>query len=288
MAGRQGRVASAAPPEVQVTTRGDIPVGSATYAVDKVRAVTRRVARPVLSARVRLTQAADPAVEHPAMAQATLDLDGHLLRGHTAAATMHEAVDQLEDRLCDRLDRLVPDWESTRGSMPHPAPGQWRHASVPTRRPDHYPRPPAERRVVRHKAFTLDRTTVDEAAFDMELLDYDFYLFTDLDSGQDSVVYRSPTVAETPERPERTATEPEYRLAQLHPVPEQRAGEGRATAVRVSHSPLPAPSLTVPEAAERLDLSGLPFVFFENVETGRGNVLYHRYNGHYGLITPVG
>lgn len=283
MAGRQARVASAPPIDVQVTTRGDVPVGAASYAVDKVRAVTRRVARPVLSARVRLTQAPDPAVERPATAQATLDLDGHLLRGHTAAATMHEAVDQLEDRLLDQLDRLVPDWESMRGTMPHPAPGEWRHASVPTQRPDHFPRPPAERRVVRHKAFTLNRTTVDEAAFDMELLDYDFYLFTDLDSDQDSVVYRSPTAGPA----EAGEDQSEYRLAQLRPVPPQRDGETRPTAVPVSRSPLPAPRLTVPEAAERLDLSGLPFVFFENVETGRGNVLYHRYNGHYGLITPV-
>jgi hypothetical protein len=28
-------------------------------------------------------------------------------------------------------------------------------------------------------------------------------------------------------------------------------------------------------------------VFFADETTGRGNVLYHRYDGHYGLITPV-
>ncbi|WP_327048745.1 sigma 54 modulation/S30EA ribosomal C-terminal domain-containing protein [Microbispora sp. NBC_01189] len=34
--------------------------------------------------------------------------------------------------------------------------------------------------------------------------------------------------------------------------------------------------------------SGLPFVFFAGRRTGRGNVVYHRYDGHYGLITPSG
>jgi hypothetical protein len=28
-------------------------------------------------------------------------------------------------------------------------------------------------------------------------------------------------------------------------------------------------------------------LFFVNAATGRGNVIYHRYNGHYGLITPA-
>lgn len=266
--------------DLQVTTRGDVPGGSATYAVEKVRAVVDRVARPVLSARVRLTHAGDPAVERPALAQAVLDLDGHLLRAHTAARTMHEAIDLLEDRLLDRLDLLVPDWESTRGGLPQP--GHWRHASVPTVRPDHYPRPPAERRVVRHKAFSLPRTTVDEAAFDMDLLDYDFYLFTEMDSGQDSVVYRVLQATDT----DASVGSPQYRLAQLRPLPGQRVPD-RPSAVVFSRSPVPAPRLTVPEAVDRLDLTGLPFVFFENVETGRGNLLYHRYNGHYGLITPV-
>ena len=28
------------------------------------------------------------------------------------------------------------------------------------------------------------------------------------------------------------------------------------------------------------------FLFFENTTTGRGNVIYRRYDGHYGLIEP--
>jgi hypothetical protein len=28
-------------------------------------------------------------------------------------------------------------------------------------------------------------------------------------------------------------------------------------------------------------------LFFVNVDTGRGNVLYHRFDGHYGLISPA-
>ena len=31
---------------------------------------------------------------------------------------------------------------------------------------------------------------------------------------------------------------------------------------------------------------GHRFLFFENAATGRGSVLYRRYDGHYGLIEP--
>jgi len=36
-----------------------------------------------------------------------------------------------------------------------------------------------------------------------------------------------------------------------------------------------------------MDELGRPFVFFADTGTGRGNILYHRHGGHYGLITPA-
>jgi hypothetical protein len=60
-----------------------------------------RQVRPatVLFARVKLERMADPAVERPAVAEATLEVSGHPLRAHAAAEELEEAVDLLEDRL---------------------------------------------------------------------------------------------------------------------------------------------------------------------------------------------
>jgi hypothetical protein len=55
----------------------------------------------------------------------------------------------------------------------------------------------------------------------------------------------------------------------------------------VTLDPQPAPRLVLAEARERLELGGLPFVFFVDRDSHRGAVLYHRYDGHYGLITPA-
>ncbi|HEY0487066.1 MAG TPA: ribosome-associated translation inhibitor RaiA [Mycobacteriales bacterium] len=45
-------------------------------------------------------------------------------------------------------------------------------------------------RIVREKDHDADPMTIDEALFQMELVGHDFYLFSDVDTGRASVVYR--------------------------------------------------------------------------------------------------
>jgi hypothetical protein len=84
----------------------------------------------------------------------------------------------------------------------------------------------------------------------METLDHDFHLFTSADTGEESVVYR---------RPDGT----------------------------IAESQTPAPVLFLEQAIERLDASGEPFVFFVDPQARRGQLLYVRYDGNYGLIEPA-
>lgn len=55
--------------------------------------------RPVLRARVVLRQHADPARKRPAIAKASLDVGGRVVRAQAAATQMREAVDLLAPRL---------------------------------------------------------------------------------------------------------------------------------------------------------------------------------------------
>ena len=265
------RSATQSAPDVVVESRDELPREYSDYARTKIAALERATREPILYARVRLDQAPNPAVPRPAIAQANLDVNGRLVRAQVAGSDMYEAIDLLQERLRRRLVRLAQHWEARRGGVPLKQPlepHEWRHGSEPTHRPDYFPRPPEERRIVRRKSFTLEEETPDEAAFDMEMMGYDFHLFTDTETGQDSVLYRK---------------DGGYRLAQ----PEPRLQRTDPVAVPLTISKHPAPRLSVDEAVERLNLTGLPFVFFVNSETGRGNVLYHRYDGHYGLITPA-
>jgi hypothetical protein len=233
------------------TLDGDVPERAVQDVRGKVLAVAGRSCEPVLFAKVKLTQGRDPAVRRSAMAQANLDVNGRPARAHVAAPSMPEAVNLLRDRLEHRLARLSRGWEARRGGMPQAAAHEWRHTSESAHRPDFYPRPPEDRRVVRHKSFSLARETPDEAAFEMEAMDYDFHLFTDLDTGRDSVIYRAGPTG--------------YRLAQVGAPPD---GLG-PTAVPLTLSAVPARSMTQEQAQRWLETTGYPFVFYADA-TGRG------------------
>ena len=256
--------------DVELTTHGEFP-GASHHARDKIGRLGRYAHQPVLSARVKLTRLADPAVPRPVVAQGNLDVNGRLVRAQATGATAQEAIDRLEARLRRRLERVAEHWEARRGSRPSTVPHEWRHQSEPTRRQGYFPRPEADRQIIRHKAFALGAGTVEEAAFDMDMLDYDFHLFTELGTGQDGVLYRGGPTG--------------YRLA----LPTSSStDEVAASALPLTVSPQPAPRLTTEEAISRLGLIDLPFLFFVDAATERASVLYHRYDGHYGLITRGG
>jgi ribosome-associated translation inhibitor RaiA len=156
--------------DLEVTTQGQVP-GIDEYVREKIGGLSRLTNQPVLHARVRLTKHADPAVARPVVAQANLDLSGRLIRAQVEGATGREAIDRLEARLRRRLERIAGDWRARRGGVPSADPHEWRHHSEPTHRPNYFPRPPDQRRIIRRKSFTLGTRSVDEAAQEMELLD---------------------------------------------------------------------------------------------------------------------
>ncbi|HSF26123.1 MAG TPA: HPF/RaiA family ribosome-associated protein [Actinomycetes bacterium] len=246
--------------DVDVVVRGDISPEIVDYTRDKVVRTTRFADRPVLMARVVLTVDPDPAHDRPAQAEATIDVSGVPVRAKVAATTPTEAADFLQDRLRRRLDQL-----SKRRSDRH----RWvtevlAAAQVGNQRPRYADRPAEEREVVRRKTFAVAPLTPDEAAYEMDLLEHDFYLFVDANTSQDALIHRRPDGA--------------FGLAEvghaLVPPPEPS---------RMVLEPAP-PRLSEADAIARLDAAGEPFVFHVDPQTGRGRVLYRRFDGNYGVI----
>lgn len=251
---------------VQVEAHGRVPDGMRELASAKAGSLLRFASEPVLSARVTLAVSADPAVPRPAVAQATIDLNGRIVRAQAAGEDMRAAIEHLAVRLRVRLDRSARDWAARRGTLPTPEPGEWRHQSVPAHRPAYFPRPQAERAVIRRPGYALYPLSPEEAVAELALLDYDFHLFAERSTGEDSVLYR---------------VGDRHRLLQARPMPERLGPLPKS----ITLSEHPAPVLSTAEAIGRLEWLGQPFVFFVTAETGRGNLLYHRYDGHYGLIS---
>ena len=222
---------------VEVTLRGSIPARVKGYASEKISALLHLSPMPVVRARVVLTRTHHRAVDQHVIAEATLDLNGRPVRAQVAAATSHEAVDLVRDRLRRKLSQL--------GRHPADLGGRLRF-----RKPAFAQLPAEEREMRRHKAYQPAVATPEEAASDMELMDYDFQLFTDAVSGWDAVVFR------------------------------QHDGYG------VSYLP-DQPRLTTETAIDALDATDWPYLFYRDEDSNRGNVLYRRHDGNYGLITPA-
>jgi len=252
--------------DLQVVLRGDLPEDISEYVRTRIERLGVQLDEPVFHTRVRLTREPNPAFDRPVIAQGNVILKGRLARAQVAGRSPEEAVDLLADRLQGVLSRMKRDWEARRGARPEP--GQWRSDAQPTQRPPYFPRPVEERELLRHKSFTPRRIPPDEAAFEMDQLDYDFHLFTDAETARDAVIYRDGPTG--------------YRLARVGTGPEPSS-----TDPPITLDPVPPPRLNLDEARERLELGGLTFVFFVDRDTDRGAVLYHRYDGHYGLITPA-
>ena len=251
--------------QVETVTRGAVPEDAMDLAVLRVRAQLREAHEPVMFAKIKLaaTGAGD---SQAAVAQVSVDLNGRRVRAQAAAATIRAAIESMCGRLKVRLERAAEQeaavgWDegsrrvggSLAGFLP-----------LPRRSPEV---PPS---VVRHKSYVLSRMTPDEAIADLEMLDYEFHLFTELVTGTDSVIY---------------VTDDGYRIAQVDPRPDLLELEPLGSAVTLSE--VQAPRLELADAATQLEASGLAFMFFVNDQTGRGNLIYHRYDGHYGLITPA-
>lgn len=254
---------------IDYVINGQITEDAVDYTIQRIETVLRRIGEPVLFARLRLERAPDPARTRPVTLQISLDVNGTPVRAQVAAADVREGADQLQRRLNDQFEQRAEHREAMRQRIGRAQPGQWRHGDLPTARPDYFDRPVEERQLVTHKTFAIGELTPDEAAFDMDQMDFDFYLFRELGTGEDALLERTPDGG--------------YRLTRLHPVAE--APGPLAVDLTLSDT-VPATS-TVDEARQRLDVTGERFVFFADATTGRGNIVYRRYDGHHGLITPA-
>jgi RNA polymerase-binding transcription factor DksA len=123
--------------------------------------------------------------------------------------------------------------------------------------------------VVRRRSLSPGPSTVEEAIFDLEMLDADFLLYEDVATGDHAVVHHRP----------------DARIGLVRYGP--HAGH--------AHDQLPAdvvvepgpPTLTPADAVERLRAGGEPFVAVVDATTGRAVVAYRRWDGRLGVVTPA-
>jgi len=197
---------------------------------------------------------------HPVNASATVQVDGNILRAHVRSRTMDEAIDGLVLRLRGQVARL-----EDRRKKRNRRHGGVERDDVVRPAPDARPEP----ELVRQKTYAPVDSTIEEAAWDMDLLDFDFFLFTETTTHQDCLLSRTETgLAIAPSVDASTISA----LQEIEDLEVQKLPE----------------RLTVDEAVTLLRREPeLPYVHFVDVDRGRANVVYRRFDGDLGLITPA-
>lgn len=232
-----------------VEVRGNIGAPERERAATMVHAVLARYRHPIGPARIRI---AGSTCGGPGLVQVNLRVCGAPARVQVPGPTMTAAISAAATRLRRQVDRLTTAWQ------PWPWPD-------PQRRPLGVP---GVGRVVRRKAYRLHVATPCQAAAMLGAMDYDVLLYTDAQTGEDAVIYRSGPAGLALAR-QRTMRPPT--------VP---------SVLAMTVNPRRTPTLTVDEAVHRLADGWLPFMFFTDHDTGRGSLLYRRYDGDLGLIVP--
>ncbi|MCP3936841.1 MAG: hypothetical protein GY708_15880 [Actinomycetia bacterium] len=247
----------------EISHRGGVSAASLSRAIEKVTAVADRCREPIHHVELRLVADGRAGRSKPALAESTLATKRKPVRAHVAAASVDEAVDLLVDRLRRRLeryeDRLHREHQRSRSAVDA-------HFSDGNGRPEFIDLPRDYREIVRSKSFSDGSMTVEEALFDLQQLDHSFYVFSSIDCGCDCMIERSTDG---------------FVLRSVDP--DQYGGGEMPRGVRRSDSV--APTLGLDEAREFLDATGADRIFHRDPGDSRGQVLYRRFDGHYGLVT---
>jgi hypothetical protein len=185
------------------------------------------------------------------LAQVNAEVDGRRIRVQELAGNLGESLDRLTEALRRRISTVSGSW----------TPRPWPRSTRPA--PDAAETTTGT--IARVKSPSLVWCSPDAAARTLDAMDYDIHLFTDPATETDAVVYRvGPTG---------------YRLARtLAAAPPHRSS------VPLTLSPHNAPTLTERQAVARLAGAELPFLFYADPASGRGRVLYRRFDGHLALI----
>lgn len=136
----------------------------------------------ITSATVELTHEQTRSAEHSHVAQVTLVANGTILRGEERADDIRSAIDAVADVMHRQIVRYKEKLYSrgrTGGQRPGETSEGFEGVASPT-----------ERRVVKTKQFNIKPMTVDEAGEQMELLDHDFFVFYNAETGKVNVIYR--------------------------------------------------------------------------------------------------
>lgn len=158
-------------------------------AVGKVEHATRIYDR-LLGVEMVFSEEHNPRIAERATVELTARTKGHHIRAEGTATDHRAATDLAIDRFEAQLRRYkarLVDRSRRRGRVPAGVSGNGQLVGAPAA---DAPEPDPGPRIVRTKTFELVPMLPDDAAWQLELLGHEFFVFSNVSTGRCSVVYR--------------------------------------------------------------------------------------------------
>jgi putative sigma-54 modulation protein len=165
----------------------DITDGIRDYVHQKIEKAVNHYQNLTTEVDVHLSVARNPRINGKQTAEVTIYVNGSVIRSEESSENLYASIDLVADKIARQL-RKFKERRQDRKS------GAAKAASVVPQYPveadligDRKPELPAD--VVRMKYFAMPPMTIEEALEQLDLVDHDFYMFRNGDTGEINVIY---------------------------------------------------------------------------------------------------
>lgn len=166
----------------------DITDAIRTYVEEKIDKAVNHFQNLTTEVDVHLSVARNPRINPKQTAEVTIYANGTVIRAEESSEDLYASIDLVADKIARKMRKY-----KERRQEKHKAPGkptEMMTNEVPIVSDligDRTPELPAE--VVRTKYFAMPPMTITEALEQLQLVDHDFYMFRNAETGEINVIY---------------------------------------------------------------------------------------------------
>ncbi|TAF56787.1 MAG: ribosome-associated translation inhibitor RaiA [Oscillatoriales cyanobacterium] len=164
----------------------DITDSLRDYVDQKVKKAVNHFQNLTTEVDVHLSIEKNPRITSSQAAEVTIYANGTVIRAHETSESMYASIDLVADKIARQLrkykeKRFTKKAAASAKDAPAPV------TPIVELDTDREPELPSD--VVRMKYFAMAPMTVEEALEQLQLVDHDFYMFLNADSGEINVIY---------------------------------------------------------------------------------------------------